>query len=263
MDHQEVIWAINRSVPIIIREKIVIKCDSCNREFRYNIELRRHSASCKPLKKESSGSDTYQSKFFCSECHIFFTARKSLQRHDRDVHSKNVYFCSPCEATFDTAEAAKAHRTTLEHKLCSAKKRDKKDLSRTCSVCREKLEDIIKLKEHILKMHPEKMYNCSGCGEGFVLSQELSRHKRDKKCIKMEKVLEEAEPEEDYFEMLEPDLKDNVKDFVKEEYVIQVLEAEEEELEEYGPEDAFVCKICNKEFKTRLVNFLLLAKMSF
>ncbi|KAJ6633427.1 Zinc finger protein [Pseudolycoriella hygida] len=188
-DHQEVISAINRSVPIIIRKRTIIQCDNCHEDFFYNIQLRQHAKICcgmDTIQAGSTASDQYQSKYKCDKCNIVLKSRKSLQKHWTKSHSIKTYFCNLCELNFATPLEARKHRISIEHKVKSAKKRKATNLSRKCNKCGAIVEDVVKLKEHIVTMHPNDLLICSTCGMKFILSQELSRHNRDKKCRPME-----------------------------------------------------------------------------
>ncbi|KAG4069858.1 hypothetical protein HA402_009565 [Bradysia odoriphaga] len=191
-DHQEVISAINRSVPIIIRKRTTIQCDKCHEDFFYNIQLRQHARQSCGIDTlvGSTASDQYQSKHKCDQCYTVLRSRKALQKHRTNSHSTKTYFCSLCELNFTTAMEARKHRISIEHKVKSARKRKVKNLTRKCTKCGVNVEDVVKLKEHIVAEHPTDYFSCSICGMKFILSQELSRHNRDKKCRPLEPQME-------------------------------------------------------------------------
>lgn len=180
--HQEVVSAINRSVPIIIRQKQMIHCEKCQKEFSYNIELRKHAPSCSGSKALGTASDQYQSKHYCKECKEYFASLIVYQRHLTSIHGEKFYFCGPCELSFSEMDAAKRHRVSSEHKVKAARIKAKKSLKRKCNVCGEIQDDLLVLKQHIKTMHPDHHYPCYFCGQKFILPQELSRHIRDKVC---------------------------------------------------------------------------------
>ncbi len=159
-DHQEVISAINRSVPIIIRKRTIIQCEKCHEDFFYNIQLRQHARQCCGIDTlvGSSASDQYQSKYNCDQCDIVLRSRKALQKHRNKLHSTKTYFCSLCELNFVTTIEAKKHRISIEHKVNSAKKRKVKNLARKCNKCGTIVEDVVKLKEHIVSAHPNEYF---------------------------------------------------------------------------------------------------------
>lgn len=157
-DHQEVVNAINRSVPIIIRQKTPILCGKCHNEFSLNIELRKHAMSCSS-KALGTASDQYQGKHYCTTCNEYFQSIVSFQRHATIVHSTKSYFCGPCELSFTELDEAKRHRVSAEHKVNAARIKAKKTLKRKCIVCGEMKDDLLLLKEHLKSVHPEHSYS--------------------------------------------------------------------------------------------------------
>lgn len=158
-DHQEVVMAINRSVPIICRKKTLIQCDECMQEFSLNIELRKHANLCTGTKPLGTASDQYQRKFYCSTCNEYFQSIVSYQRHATIAHSTKSYFCGPCELSFTELDAAKRHRVSAEHKVKAARIKAKNTLKRKCIVCGEMQGDLLLLKEHLRLVHPEHSYS--------------------------------------------------------------------------------------------------------
>lgn len=158
-EHQEVVMAINRSVPIIIRKRVPIECQKCNVQFLYNIELRKHSAICSESSPLGTASNRYQGKHHCSQCDLCFKSAAAYQRHAANVHQMRIYLCGPCGLSFVEATAAKRHRVSVEHKVAAARARPmQKTLKRKCRVCNEILNDLILLKEHLKERHPEQSY---------------------------------------------------------------------------------------------------------
>lgn len=156
-DHQEVVMAINRSVPIILRKKVLIECDTCKEAFSFNFELRKHAAHCSSIAL-GTASNQYQGKYFCSACNAFFHSIVSYQRHITTVHLEKSYFCGPCELSFTELETAKRHRISAEHKVMAARIKAKKSLERKCVVCGEMQDDLLLLKEHLKFVHPDHSY---------------------------------------------------------------------------------------------------------
>uniref|UniRef100_A0A182VU33 C2H2-type domain-containing protein n=1 Tax=Anopheles minimus TaxID=112268 RepID=A0A182VU33_9DIPT len=184
-NHREVIAVINRSVPIIIRKITRIRCNSCEQEFRYNAELRHHQRHCTAVSDEAMEEvrAKVQNTFTCELCSVTFPNRIRLLQHGQKLHRLANYYCSICECSFETAHESMQHRRTSRHKIMSARKNRKSNLvPKTCPVCKEKLPDVLELKQHIADNHPDVKYSCPQCGECFVLAQELGRHVRDKNC---------------------------------------------------------------------------------
>lgn len=158
--HQEVVLAINRSVPIIIRPKRLIKCEKCHQEFSLNIELRRHASVCSASRALGTASDKYQGKYYCNEsmCNQYFASLIVYQRHMNSIHSIKCYFCGPCQLSFADSEEAKRHRVSSEHKIKAARIRADKSLEKKCMACGLIQDDLLLLKEHLRTVHPEISY---------------------------------------------------------------------------------------------------------
>ncbi|XP_035776376.1 uncharacterized protein LOC118458221 isoform X2 [Anopheles albimanus] len=186
-NHREVIAVINRSVPIIIRKLTRIQCDGCGQQFRYNAELRRHQQHhCALADREVSEQvrALVQNTFVCRLCGAAFPDNIRLLQHGQKLHRLAHYYCSICECSFGSAQESMRHRRTSRHRLLSARKRHKETqlVAKVCGVCKAELSDLLALKQHMYDAHPDVNYSCPGCGECFVLPQELGRHVRDKNC---------------------------------------------------------------------------------
>lgn len=160
-DHSEVIAVINRSMPIMIRKKTVLKCETCNGVFRLNIELKKHSAKS-GHRLSYTATDTYQELHQCEQCKAKFKTTQTLAAHLKSKHKEKAHLCLVCSKTFDTADAAKQHRQTTEHKvnrkeLLIRQGLVTKDLRKKCPYCTETLvlRNIMALKEHIRTFHPD------------------------------------------------------------------------------------------------------------
>lgn len=161
VEHQQVVTLINRSKPIIIRYITRLTCKQCGREFRYNIQLMHHARECKESTLNFKFNDTI---FNCDMCDKAFQSGLSLQKHKIKAHGITIFFCSECQLTFNTADEAKAHRRTNQHKTLAARRRISNDpelrqrIMKKCPVCGDELEDIIQLKQHIHDFHPERRF---------------------------------------------------------------------------------------------------------
>lgn len=158
-EHREVVMAINRSVPIIIRKRVPIECQKCRVHFQYNVELRKHSTVCSASSPLGTASNRYQGRHQCNRCDVCFKSATAYQRHASHAHQMQIYLCGPCGMSFDDAKAAKRHRVTVEHKVTAARARSKqKTLKRTCRVCGDVLSDLVQLKIHLRQRHPDQCY---------------------------------------------------------------------------------------------------------
>ncbi|KAJ0180800.1 hypothetical protein K1T71_004204 [Dendrolimus kikuchii] len=187
-DHSEVVAVINRSMPIIIRKKTIFKCGSCFKEFRYNIEMKKHCEKTgHPL--PFTGTDVYQELHNCQYCKTKFKSSLTLAAHLKSKHKQKAFLCLVCEKTFPSSEEAKKHRQTSEHRV-RRKENSKeqgvpiKDMSKKCPYCIEKVifRNILVLKDHIRSSHPDVKKKCPKCGMTFILAQEVTRHIRSNGC---------------------------------------------------------------------------------
>lgn len=160
-DHSEVVAVINRSMPIIIRKKTILKCGSCFKEFRYNIEMKKHCEKTgHPL--PFTATDVYQELHNCQHCKTKFKSSLTLAAHLKSKHNQKAFLCLVCEKTFLSSEEAKKHRQTSEHRVRRKENlKDQgipiKDMTKKCPYCIEKVifRNILVLKEHIRSAHPE------------------------------------------------------------------------------------------------------------
>ncbi|XP_038215252.1 zinc finger Y-chromosomal protein 1-like [Zerene cesonia] len=159
-EHTEVVAVINRSMPIIIRKKSIIKCDTCDTEFRYNIEVKQH---CKKTGHEMAytATDIYQELHKCQHCKKKFKSSVSLCSHLKSEHKAKVFFCLVCSRVFNSSSEAKQHRQTSEHRVRTKEKMIArglctKDLRKKCPYCPGKviLKNVIELRDHVRRIHP-------------------------------------------------------------------------------------------------------------
>lgn len=158
-DHNEVVAVINRSMPIVIRKKTIFKCPDCPKQFRFNVEAKRHSDKF-GHKLLYSASDNYQ-EFHRCHCGKKFKGSLTLAGHLKTKHKQNAYFCMICSKSFPTTKEAQHHRQSSQHKV---KKKEKlkekgvfiKDLSRKCPYCvNVVMKNVLELKNHIETVHPD------------------------------------------------------------------------------------------------------------
>lgn len=157
-DHQEVVRAINRSVPIIIRKRTILSCQKCGDEFQYNIELKKHAERCTRSVAEGTASIAYQDTHRCGDCGLTFKSTVAFQRHNSKMHLNKTFYCRPCGLSFPTAITVRRHRTSAVHKVQAGKLAKKGNLTRKCTICGDILEDLLLLKEHLKAVHPDESY---------------------------------------------------------------------------------------------------------
>lgn len=159
-DHSEVVAVINRSMPIIIRKKTVLMCETCHQEFRYNMEIKRHCLKTGHTLTYTA-TDDYQELHKCQHCKLKFKSSVTLAAHLKSKHKQKAYLCLVCSRSFKSAKDAKQHRQTSEHRIKRKENMKErglptKDLSKNCPYCTEKtvLKNILELKNHIRIVHP-------------------------------------------------------------------------------------------------------------
>ncbi|KOC66596.1 Zinc finger protein 99 [Habropoda laboriosa] len=198
--HREVVSMMNGSVPIVIGRQRALPCDSCDRRFRYNLQLRLHVKETGHAESVTA-TDAYQQRIKCNLCPQMVRSLVALQRHQLTCHAANneerndeinvssqpaPYFCSFCSMNFSTAQEAVLHRRTSSHKeIVRARKCNENSsttMARECPHCEKKQRNLSEHKKHLLDRHPEVCHRCPKCGIVFALSQDVTRHTRENKC---------------------------------------------------------------------------------
>ncbi|XP_015120854.1 zinc finger protein 99 [Diachasma alloeum] len=192
LEHREAVAMINGSVPVVIRRQRTLICDTCNRHFQYNFQLRIHSRET-GHPPSATATDDYQQRIACRHCAQVFRSLVALQRHQLTSHTSKdggelpaPYFCSFCSINFETARDAVLHRRTTSHKqtVKEHKFRGVETSQRDCGHCGERVRDLEALKLHLIQSHHNLCHRCSQCGSVFALSQDLARHTKKQECIK-------------------------------------------------------------------------------
>nr|XP_012228098.1 PREDICTED: zinc finger protein 528-like isoform X2 [Linepithema humile] len=199
--HRDVVSMMNGSVPVVISRQRALPCGSCDRQFRYNFQLRSHA---KETGHDASytASDEYQQRIKCNLCPCVVRSLVTLQRHKLLCHvAKNKekdevaaaarlapYFCSFCSMNFTTTQEAVLHRRTSSHKEAVKAHKSREGLSKTvvreCPHCDEKLPNLAAYKTHLLNSHPKLCHRCPCCGLLLALSQDVTKHTREGNCTK-------------------------------------------------------------------------------
>lgn len=173
--HREVVSMMNGSVPVVISRQQTLPCGTCDRQFRYNFQLRTHARET-GHEPSFTASDEYQHRIRCDMCPKIVRSRISLQRHQLHCHvakdeekSKEEaavpvarlapYFCSFCSMNFATTHEAIRHRSTSSHKEAVKARKSQEGLLgttvRECCHCDEKCPNLPTYKNHLLCCHPE------------------------------------------------------------------------------------------------------------
>lgn len=173
-NHTELVSVINRSVPVIIKEITLIKCEECSKTFRFNLGLKKHM---QVRHGQTNFELVDQPKYYCEYCEYFCYKSSSLKSHQFLVHpnAKLKYDCYVCKKQFTSKEIALAHRNSLSHKMNTSNKEDIID-SRKCNFCGIDFFDVDDLKEHLEICHVQELPQCHLCGGYFHFNQEIPGH---------------------------------------------------------------------------------------
>ncbi|KAH8412034.1 hypothetical protein KR222_007089 [Zaprionus bogoriensis] len=222
--HKEVLFALNRSVPVCIAQRRALRCSVCGECFLYNVQLRRHFATEHAgLPATESASDEYQCRFRCGVCGAAQRSRVALQRHEKHKHRVTRYYCAVCRLEFETPLQARRHRSLMQHRrhpsrqlvasgttsserdiehmlrevLDVAEPPDEKRIclaANECASCRLSFETPQALVQHRRVSHPMDNHACLSCGGSFQSAQALGRHTRSCQPIASSSSAAEAAP---------------------------------------------------------------------
>ena len=189
--HGEIVVAVSRHVPIVMRRLRLSRCTLCPKTFRLRFSLRKHMSS-------RHGATDFaledHEKALCGSCNFSDWSRDSVEEHAFREHpeKRSRYNCPKCKMEFGTKRAAELHRRSKAHRESSdsreeAKKREKKGQNPgiRCSHCGR--DDFgqdggMALRSHIESEHSSGMSVCGVCGQRFALPQDLGAHVRGGGC---------------------------------------------------------------------------------
>ena len=172
--HTELVTVINRSVPVIIKKISLVSCSVCDKQFRYNISLKKHM---KLVHYDEQFELENHEKFFCSDCSFYSYKRKALKIHNFLIHPnpKLKYDCYICKQQFISKATSTAHRNSATHKLNSELHKMMEE-NMDCNHCPEHFLDEEDLRKHIETSHVQELSQCHLCGNMFHFPQELTLH---------------------------------------------------------------------------------------
>lgn len=127
----------------------------CEKQFNYNVELRRHARISDHPQSSGPGSDKYQQREACERCDFVAFSKISIQRHQAQAHrdAEGRFFCTCCDATFPTAADAKTHRASAEHRRAGGQ-----ESAKVCNHCYSVFAGVTDLKRHLKCEHPDMTY---------------------------------------------------------------------------------------------------------
>ncbi|KAL3288533.1 hypothetical protein HHI36_002973 [Cryptolaemus montrouzieri] len=170
---------------IIENDKIIFKCDLCNRRFNKSYNLTRHRSIHIGLKP-----------FVCHICGKCFRLYSSFRKHIKQFHEGVKNFkCEMCQREFGTKESRDEHMNThtdlrpFSCDICKKSFRQKSSLyihklyhSNTfkfeCSLCDKKFRRSQELMLHNRQHTGHKPYPCDVCGAEYRRNEDLKKHKK-------------------------------------------------------------------------------------
>ncbi|XP_043984421.1 zinc finger protein 568-like isoform X2 [Gambusia affinis] len=133
-----------------------VKCDFCEKEFRFQYAMRRH-------RKIHTG----EKPFSCKTCGKSFIRKFALLTHMRVHTGEKPYSCSVCGKCFRCSSDLSKHNS-----IHSSEK------PYSCETCRKSFTTKRSLILHSRCHSEEKPYFCPICHKGFRRSDNLSVHMR-------------------------------------------------------------------------------------
>lgn len=176
-----------------------LKCKYCGLGFKTSGALKRHFINHHRKQAEEDNPSMISLKIPCDQCGKFYKDEGGLKKHQFYVHQDHQ--CSDCGEIFNkftkfNSHAKRVHGHGEQHlcPLCGKTFMTKtavrshmqyhKDKKYQCHVCRIKMADLDKMKEHIVRVHESKpqktdgKFNCEECGKGFARKDTLDDHVR-------------------------------------------------------------------------------------
>ncbi|XP_041833320.1 zinc finger protein 420-like isoform X2 [Melanotaenia boesemani] len=175
------------------------KCSSCDKRFRDNYDLIRHTMRVhkkgemsKSVKDDDSvdpsTSETLENKN-CYLCGKYFARQVDMERHMKSHSEDRPYKCSFCEKKFKNPYVLKRH----EKEICKSRdqkrpKRKEAPLSnpqpppevsvegKICPICRRVLPCTADLAKHLRSHSEERPFICVTCEKGFKYKHTLKKH---------------------------------------------------------------------------------------
>uniref|UniRef100_A0A1Q3F9Z7 Uncharacterized protein n=1 Tax=Culex tarsalis TaxID=7177 RepID=A0A1Q3F9Z7_CULTA len=169
-------------------------CDECGAKFHLKERMDVHVA-----KYHDKNSPQYSEKRFnCPLCPRIFMQEQGRQRHIRNFHEVRpdtlvmensplpnnfVYFCEPCEVSFETLEESKAHIAEKHPNEEGGDEGDESSAAKVakrckCTECGKLFRSRTAFRAHVLTNHGSNMpVVCDICGSGFLRKSQLNHHK--------------------------------------------------------------------------------------
>ncbi|XP_061181838.1 zinc finger protein 99-like [Saccostrea echinata] len=168
-----------------VSSKVYEKCCFCHsvlskgRIYASHL-IKKHYLSFEKA-KELTGYPKYrlQQKWECPDCNLTFVGNKALKSHFEGVHQLDdmKYPCPECDSSYSSLGTIKSHLRWV-HKRTAAEVREALKNSVTCEVegCNYSTGNMVTMKLHVVKEHPEVEYKCTECNFTFHVKKTLNRH---------------------------------------------------------------------------------------
>ena len=155
-DLKQEMKSTKNSEDICIPERDRYNCDKCERNFKYNKDLRRHIRNVHD-----------NVRYNCDKCGKTFSQNSHLNRHIQSIHENLREFnCDDCEKSFNVKGHLTAHIKTM-HEKCRY----------SCDKCDKSYSQKGHLKTHVEIVHDKKvLFNCEKCDKRFSRKADLDNH---------------------------------------------------------------------------------------
>lgn len=168
---------IKQTAPTVYNEA-KYKCDTCNNEFNFKMDLLRHFANkhghrCKECGYKAktpyhlmlhSRRHTGEKPYNCHLCKYTCRRIDMLKRHYLKHSNIKPYICNTCSNRFKSLKNLKQH---VKYKCASL----------SCTFCPLKFTSATDLNNH-KETHEDANYVCKVCGWKYKSRQGLHRHRR-------------------------------------------------------------------------------------
>ncbi|XP_063317331.1 zinc finger protein 8-like [Pelmatolapia mariae] len=138
------------------KSKKSLKCDVCEKTFKYNSEMKKHYRI-----------HTGEKPFSCKMCGKRFISSSSLSKHTTGHTGKKPFSCTICGKKFSYNSGLLKHTRTHT---------DEKPF--TCKTCGKMFRYTCSLSKHMKTHTGEKPYRCKTCGKMYNSRTHLWGHMR-------------------------------------------------------------------------------------
>ena len=236
-------------------------CEVCDKSFHHKGNLKNH------LRIAHEKCDE---PFQCKECDTLLSSKETLQNHVSNVHDNiRNHHCNYCPKSFKRAEHLKVHLMQVHEKVkphkcdtCAKAFSDKGDLTKhikavhkkikiQCNICK-KFYGKSGLLGHVRRVHQKEKFKCGKCDKSFTTKRsvelhDLAVHKKEKpcKCDICDMPFDSIGNLKKHYQGKHEKLKVKCDLCGKE---LSLLSIGQHKKVIHDIENAFSCKICEKDF---------------